>query len=162
MALEGGDAAGVDLLAIPVIDRAAGLDAGALDPGQHDLVADLDLGDRAADLQHRAGAFVAQAMRHPFVLALVAAPFHHLGAAGAGIGDLDQHLSGLQRRRLDVGQHERLAGLDQEGSLGFHHLRSQLNAWTILSAIWWPVSPSTSRAYSCSPDFLKKASGVPK
>ena len=32
----------------------------------------------------------------------------------------------------------------------------------ILSAIWWAVRPSISRAYSCSPDFLKKASGVPK
>src|ERR1700738_67117 len=32
----------------------------------------------------------------------------------------------------------------------------------ILSAIWWALNPSISRAYSCSPDFLKKASGVPK
>ena len=46
MALEGGDAAGVDLLAVPIIDGAAGLDPVALDPGQHHLVAGLDLGDR--------------------------------------------------------------------------------------------------------------------
>ena len=137
MALEGGDAAGVDLLAVPVIDRAAGLDAAALDPGQHDLVAGLHLGDGAAGLEHRAGALMAEAMRHPFVLALVAAPFHHLRAAGAGIGDLDQHLAGLQRGDFDLGQHQRLSRSGRGGRLAvFMRSALQLSAWTILAAIW--------------------------
>ncbi len=126
MALEGGDAAGVDLLAVPVIDGAAGLDAAALDPGQHDLVAGLHLGDGAAGLQHGAGALMAEAMRHPFVLALVAAPFHHLRAAGAGIGDLDQHLAGLQRGISISASTRGCAGLDEKGGFGFHSVRSQL------------------------------------
>src|SRR6185437_4530949 len=102
MARKGGDAAGIDLLLTPRIDRAASLDAAALDPGQYDPVARLHFGDGAAGLEHRPGALMAETMRHPFVLALVAAPFHHLRAASAGIGDLDQHLAGLERGDIDL------------------------------------------------------------
>ena len=128
MALEGRDAAGIDLLAVPFIDRAAGLDAAALDPGQHHLVVGLDLGHGAAGLEHDAGSLMAETMRHPLVFALVAPPFHHLRSAGAGIGDLDQHLAGLERRNFDLGHDQGGARLDEEGGLRFHRSRSQCSA----------------------------------
>ncbi len=101
MTLEGGDPAGIDLLAVPRHRRRRRpqcrvpliQDSTTLSPA-------LTLVTAAAGLENRAGAFMTEAMRHPFVLALVAAPLHHLRAAGAGIGDFDQHLAGLQRREF--------------------------------------------------------------
>ncbi|MGL4975104.1 MAG: hypothetical protein ACRC56_07400 [Bosea sp. (in: a-proteobacteria)] len=67
---------------------------------------------------------MAKAMRDPFVLALVAPPFHHLRAASTGISNLYQHLTGLEGRNLDLCQLEWLACLNEECGLRFHRVSS--------------------------------------
>ena len=61
-----------------------------------------------------------QAMRQPFVFALVAPPFHDLRATGTGKGDLDQHLAGLEQWDFQFGDDERLSRLDQDRSFRLH------------------------------------------
>ena len=69
---------------------------------------DLTLRHIGTALEHVPDTFVAEAMRQPFILALDAARFHHLGAAGAGKGDLDQHLAGLNAGISMLAELERL------------------------------------------------------
>ena len=63
---------------------------------------------------------MAEAVRYPFIFTLVTAPLHDLRSAGAGVGDLDQHLAGLERRDFDLRQDQRRARLDEESGFGFH------------------------------------------
>ena len=77
------------------------------------MIARLDLRDAGPDLDDDAAAFVAEQVREKFV-----GPFHarnlaELRAADARALNLDAHLADVQRRHLEIGQHERRIQLDE-------------------------------------------------
>ncbi len=70
------------------------------------MVAGLDAGDAGADLEHHAGAFMAEDRREQ-PLGVGARQGEFVGVADAGGLDLDQHLAGLRAGQIDLHHFER-------------------------------------------------------
>ena len=106
----------VDLLVAPPIDRCSGMNANALAPVHHHVIARFDVRHTRARFQHDTAAFVAEQVWKKFVRAFHARDFAQLRAAYARALNLDEHLPDIQRRHLEIGQHERRIQLDEHCS----------------------------------------------
>ena len=83
------------------------------------MVAGLQRRHAAADLDHDAGAFVAEDHREQ-AFGIGARARELVGVADAGRLDLDQHLAGPRSFELDGLDYERLAGGVSDGGASFH------------------------------------------
>src|ERR1700688_3532656 len=101
MFLKCGHATGIHFLAFPEVDRPARFNSATFNPRQYDLVTRLNPRHSGSALKDSSSPFVAETMRHPFVLALLASPFHHLRATGSGVGHLNKNLPRFERRNFE-------------------------------------------------------------
>ena len=83
------------------------------------MVALLHAGDAAADIDHDAGALMAEDRREQ-AFGIGAGQREFVGVADAGGLDLDQHLALARSLELDGGDFQRLAGGDSDGGANVH------------------------------------------
>src|SRR5690606_7007974 len=88
-----------------------------------DVVALAEAGHARADLDHHAGALVAENRREE-PLRIGAGERELVGVADAGRLDLDEHLEGLRPLELDGGDLERLSRLEGDGGTDIHQGQS--------------------------------------
>ncbi len=87
------------------------------------MVALLDAGDALADVDHDAGAFVAED-RGEQAFRIGAGQCEFIGVTDAGGLDLDQHFALARSIELDGGYFQRLSGGDGYGGANIHGISS--------------------------------------
>ena len=117
---EGGDRAGIHLATVPAITAAGDIGPAPLDPREDDPVALADFRHAGPDFADDAAAFVPETMRQKGIVATVALRFEQLRVAHAAVLNLDEHLSRLQWRDLDVIHDERATSFDQNRGRCLH------------------------------------------
>src|SRR6185295_17281952 len=89
-------------------------------PVHNDMITRFNLVDAWPCLEHHAAAFMAEQMRKKFVLAFHSLNLVQLSPANAADCHLNQDLSDVQGRQLDLVNDQRLVQRFEDGSEGLH------------------------------------------